>query len=350
MADKTEAPSPKRLAEARSRGQVMKSIEVNSALALMVGAWLLQGPGNQLVSGISQMMRDSIGQMSNAEITFVWLRQTLYADVGRFILPLLIMMLGLMVTGVSVTLVQIGFVWADKRPFFDFSRVNPLSGIQRLFSVAGLFELLKSTLKIVLIGWVAYNFLQANMTSIIALCQMDLKSGIAKWISLAIDLVFQVASFYLVLAVSDYLYQRWQYMRNMRMTKEEVKEEYKQQEGDPLIKGRIREMQRRMARMRMMAAVPKADVIITNPTHLAVAVQYDSSSMKAPKVVAKGAQFIAQKIVEIGKANNVTITQNVQLARAVYRNVDVDQEIPPELYTAMAEVLAYVYRLKKKKV
>ncbi len=349
MADKTEAPSPKRLAEARSRGQVMKSIEINSALVLMAAAMLLQGPGKDLAQGLSEMVRDSIQRMSGAEITMIWLRETFYKDFGRFIVPMGMIMLGLMVVGVVVTLVQVGFLWADKRQFFDFSRVNPISGLQRLFSVSGLFELLKSTIKLLLIGWVAYSFLQANMMTILELCQIDLMSGVSKWVGLAFDLIFQVASAYLVLAVIDYLYQRWQYMRNMRMTKEEVKEEYKQSEGDPTIKGRIKEQQRRMARMRMMAAVPKADVIITNPTHLAVAVKYDVDTMRAPKVLAKGAQFVAQKIIEIAKQNNVPVTQNVQLARAMYRSVEVDQEIPSELYMAMAEVLAYVYRLKKRK-
>ncbi|MCE1253003.1 MAG: flagellar biosynthesis protein FlhB [Anaerolineae bacterium] len=349
MADKTEAPSARRLAEARSRGQVMKSIEINSALVLMAAAWLLQGPGGDLVQGLSEMIRESIKRMSNAEITMVWLRDTFITDIGHFILPLGMIMLGLMIVGVAVTLVQIGFLWADKRQFFDFSRVNPISGFQRLFSTSGLFELLKSTIKLLLIGWVAYSFLQSNMMVILELCQVDLVSGITRWIGLAIDLMFQIASSYLILAVIDYLYQRWQFMRNMRMTKEEVKEEYKQQEGDPTIKGRIKEQQRRMARMRMMAAVPKADVIITNPTHLAVAVKYDMETMHAPKVLAKGAQFVAQKIVEIAKQNNVPVTQNVQLARAMYRNVEIDQEIPAELYMAMAEVLSYVYRLKKRK-
>ena len=350
MAEKTEAPSGKRLADARSRGQVMKSIEINSALILMIGAWLLQGPGRDLVQALGEMVKDSLRSVSVAEITYEWLRQTVYQDVQRFIVPLGLIMVGLLVVGVTVTFIQIGFLWADKRPFFDFSRVNLISGLKsRLFSTSGLFELGKSTLKLVLIGWVAYSYLQANLIAILELCQMDMMSGITRWIGLAVDLVFRVASFYLVLAVVDYLYQRWQYMRNMRMTKEEVKEEYKQSEGDPTIKGRIREQQRRMARMRMMAAVPKADVIITNPTHLAVAVKYDANSMAAPKVLAKGAQFVAQKIVDIAKKNNVPVTQNVQLARAIYRNVEVDQEVPPELYMAMAEVLAYVYRLKKRK-
>jgi flagellar biosynthetic protein FlhB len=349
MAEKSEAPSAHRLAEARSRGQVMKSVEVNSALVLLIGAWLLQGPGSDLFRGLSEIVVDTIHKMNVTDITYLWLQQTIIQDFGRLAIPLASILFGLMVVGVTVTLVQIGFVWADKRPAFDFSRMNPLSGLKRIFSTSGLFELLKSTAKLSMIGYVAYSYLQENLNSILELSQMEFRSAIARWVSLAAGLVIRIATFYLGLAVADYLYQRWQFMRNMRMTKEEVKEEYKQQEGDPTIKGRIREQQRRMARMRMMSSVPKADVIITNPTHLAVAVKYDSNAMEAPRVLAKGAQFVAEKIVEIGKNNNVPVVQNVQLARAMYKVVEIDQDIPPDLYMAMAEVLAYVYRLKNRK-
>ena len=349
MAEKSEAPSAHRLAEARSRGQVMKSIEINAALALLVGAWLIQGPGSDLFRAMSNMVVNTIHNMDVTDITYLWLQQTIASDISGLLIPLASILFGLMAVGVTVTLVQIGFVWADKRPAFDFSRLNPLSGFKRIFSTSGLFELLKSTLKLSLVGYVAYSYLQENLNSILELSQVEFRTAVTRWVGLAVGLVIRIATYYLALAVADYLYQRWQFMRNMRMTKEEVKEEYKQQEGDPTIKARIRDQQRRMARMRMMAAVPKADVIITNPTHLALAVKYESKSMESPKVLAKGAQFVAEKIVEIAKNNNVAVVQNVQLARAMYRVVEVDQEIPPDLYMPMAEVLAYVYRLKNRK-
>jgi flagellar biosynthesis protein FlhB len=349
VAEKSEAPSGRRLSEARSRGQVMKSIEINAALVLLIGVWLLQGPGRNMVQAMSEMILITIQDLKVRDITFLWLQDTVIKDVGSLILPLSMILFGLMAVGVTVTLIQIGFVWASKKPIFDFSRLNLFSGLKRLFSTSGLFELLKSTLKIMLIGLVAYGYLQENLNAILGLSQMEFKAGVNQWVGMAAGLVIRIASFYLILAVIDYLYQRWQYMRNLRMTKEEVKEEFKQSEGDPTIKGRIRDQQRRMARMRMMSAVPKADVIITNPTHLAVAIKYDSNAMEAPKVLAKGAQFVAQKIVDIGNKNNVPVIQNIQLARAVYRNVEIDQEIPPDLYLSMAEVLAHVYRLRNKK-
>jgi flagellar biosynthetic protein FlhB len=198
------------------------------------------------------------------------------------------------------------------------------------------------------VGLVAYGFLRSNVSSILVMIQTDFRSAIEGWAGLAMSLIFRVGATYLALALADYAYQRWQYMRSVRMSKEEVKEEMKQSEGDPILKGRIRQQQRRMARMRMMASVPKADVVITNPTHFAVAIQYDQMMMPAPKVLAKGAHLIAQRIVEIARENEIPVVQNVPLARALYRTVEIDQEIPPDLYMAMAEVLAYVYKMKGK--
>jgi flagellar biosynthetic protein FlhB len=349
MAEKTEAPSGRRLSEARARGQVMKSIEVNAALVLLIGTWLLQTSGKDLVKGFSDVLIRTMKSIDVPDVSLLWLQQTVYNDIGSIIIPLASILFGLMLVGVTATFIQVGFLWAGKRKVFDFSKFNILNGLKKLFSISGLFELLKSTLKICLIGFVAYGYLQENVFKLLTLCQMDFRSGISQWVELAAGLIIRVASFYFALAIADYLYQRWQFMRNMRMTKEEVKEEFKQAEGDPTIKGKIKEQQRRMARMRMMAAVPRADVIITNPTHLAVAVKYDSGAMEAPRVLAKGSQFVAQKIVEIGKQNKVAVVQNIQLARALYRNVEIDQEIPPDLYVSMAEVLAFVYKLKKQR-
>jgi flagellar biosynthetic protein FlhB len=257
-------------------------------------------------------------------------------------------MLGLMLVGTLINVVQTGMVWASRRQFFDFGRVNPVSGLKRLFSVRGLFELFKSLLKLLIIGWVAYSFLRDNTNHILTLAEMDFRSGVETYMQMVVDLIWRVAGIYLILAVADYLYQRWEYMRNMRMSRQEILDEYKQTEGDPLLRGRIREQQRRIARMRMMSQVPKADVIITNPTHYAIAIKYDAKKMDAPVVLAKGAMLVAHRIVDIARSNHIPVVQNKPLARAIFKLVEVDNEIPPELYTAMAEVLAYVYRMKKK--
>jgi flagellar biosynthesis protein FlhB len=241
---------------------------------------------------------------------------------------------------------QTGLLWASKRVGFHFDRLNPLKGLKRMFSSQGLVELIKALFKLLVVGWVAYSFLKSRAMDVLLLGQMDLVSAVGSWTSLGISLAMRVGAAYLTLALIDYAYQRYTVTKSLRMTKEEVKEDMKSSEGDPFIKARIRGQMRRMARMRMMQQVPKADVIITNPTHLAVAVRYNAQDMAAPVVVAKGADRVAERIKEIGRENRVPIVENKPVARALYGAVDIDQEIPPELYVALAEVLAYVYRMR----
>jgi flagellar biosynthetic protein FlhB len=225
--------------------------------------------------------------------------------------------------------------------------LNPLEGFKRIFSRHGLIELLRSLLKLGLVSWVAYSFLRANYNQLIALTQFDLTTAVGQFIRLAISLTIRVGGMYLVLAAADYAYQRWDLYQNLKMTKDEIKEENKRSEGDPMLKSRVRGMQRQMARGRMMANVPKATVVITNPTHLAVAIEYQDG-MRAPKVLAKGPYRVAERIVKIAKEHHIPVIQNIPLARALYKTIDIGQEISPELYLAMAEVLAYVYKLRGK--
>ena len=243
----------------------------------------------------------------------------------------------------SLKLVSYGQV---KRSVSTLNDLTRSPDFKRIFSGSGLIELGRALLKLALVGWVAYSYLKGQVIALSDLGQMDLASGVSKWVDLASTLAIRVGSAYLVLAAADYAFQRWRFMRSMRMTKEEIKEDYKRSEGDPFLRGRIRAQQRRMARNRMMSNVPKAKVVITNPTHFAVALDYDPDNMTAPRVLAKGAFHVAQKIVDIARKNSVPIVQNVPLARALYKSVEVDQEISPDLYLAVAEVLAYVYRLR----
>ena len=347
MSDKTEAPSPRRMQEARERGQVARSVDLGAAFSLMAGIWLLQGQGSNLLQGFAGMVTGSIARLPKLDLTQQKIWDIAIEDVSMIITPFVSIILTLMAIGVGLSLAQTGFIWATKRKFVDFSRVNPLSGIKRMFSTGGLVELLKSLSKLLVVGWVAYSYLTKNVDALLVLSQMDLMAGLTKWASLAFGLVWQVGGAYLVIAIADYLWQRRQFMNQMKMSKQEVKEEYKQSEGDPHVKARIRAIQRQVSRRRMMAAVPKAQVVITNPTTLAIAIGYESETMTAPKVMAKGAHLMAQRIVEIAKNNQVPVVQNIPLARAMYKNVEIDQEIPPEMYMAMAEVLAYVYRTKK---
>jgi flagellar biosynthetic protein FlhB len=346
MAEKTEAPTGRRLAEARREGQVARSLELNAAAALLVGAWLLAGPGKRLLADLQTMMAATIVSLPTVEINQAWLRNLLVSDLLRLGADLGVIVFGMLFTGVAVTEVQTNFLFASKKIGVDFNRINPLQGFKRLFSGQGLMEMLKALLKLVIIGWIAYSFVRGHTQELLGLTQTSFMSALGYWGSMASALMIRVGMVYLALAALDYAYQRWHLMRSLRMTKDEIKEEFKQTEGDPVIKGRIRSQQRRMARMRMMANVPKADVVITNPTHLAIAIHYDQGTMKAPLVLAKGAHLTAERIVAIARENQIPVVQNIPLARAIYRLVEIDQEIPPELYTAMAEVLAYVYRLR----
>lgn len=347
MSDKTEAPTSRRLEDARQEGQVARSLELNTAVILLIGTYLVRGPGANIVLEIRELMVTSISSLPATDVTLPWLRALVFTQVLKLMPNIALILFGLLISGVSVTLVQTGFLWASKKIGFDFKRINPLNGFKRIFSSQGLIEFARALLKLSLVGWAAYTYLRGQLDSIVHLGQMDLASGVAKWAELAIGLAMRIGSFYFILAVADYAFQRWNFMRSMRMTKEEIKEDYKRSEGDPFLRGRIRAQQRKMARSRMMANVPKAKVVVTNPTHFAVALDYEPEKMRAPRVLAKGAFHVAQKIVDIARSNNIPIVQNVPLARAMYRTVEVDQEIPPEMYVAVAEVMAYVYKMRK---
>ncbi len=346
--DRTEDPTAKRLSEARDKGQVAKSMELHTALALLVGGWLLAGPGTSLLKQMSQLLIESLTNLPTSTPDELWLLNLITKSMLHVVPYYALIVLGLLITGVSITVVQTGFLWAKDRLKPDFSRVNPLNGLKRLFSGNGAIELLRSLLKLSVVGWVAYTYVRDNITNLLGLGQMDFFSSMQYWMGLIFGLMSRVALVYMIVAVADYVYQRRQSKQSLKMTKEEIKEENKQTEGNPLIKGAIRAKQRRMAMLRMMRRVPKADVVITNPTHLAVAIQYKPKEMNAPIVLAKGAYRIAERIVEIARENKVSVVQNIPLARALYSNVEIDQEIPPEMYVAMAEVLAYVYRMRDK--
>jgi flagellar biosynthetic protein FlhB len=349
MSEKTEAPTPKRINEMRSKGQVVRSQELNTAIILITGVLILSGPGGTVVNDLKNMLVVSIGSLpslSNTNISAAYLTRTLNDIISTLIPSLGMIMIVFLVMGAGTTLLQTRFLFAAKRMAPDLSRLNPLNGLKRIFSSHGLMELGKASLKLLVVGFFAYDFLNANVNSLMVLGRMSLGDGIMQWAGLASSLGMRIASAYLVLAFLDYIYQRWNFNKSVKMTLEEVKEEYKQSEGDPVIRGRIRAQMRRLARMRMMQNVHKATVVITNPTHLAIAIEYASDRMNAPKVLAKGAALVAQRIIQIAKDNAIPVVQNIPLAHAIYDNVEIEQEIPPELYTAMAEVLAYVYRVQ----
>jgi flagellar biosynthetic protein FlhB len=349
MADdnKTEAPTSHRLQEARDEGQVVRSQELISAFVMVMSAFLLRGPGKTMAVAFQGLLKNLIAELPGVEISVEWLRGTLTSFALQILPSFSFILLGLMLTGVVVTLAQTQFLWASKKLGFDFKRVNPLEGFKRIFSSHGFFEVLRSLLKLAWVSWIAYGFVRSSFVEMIAFNQFDLSTAVSKFAEMCISLALRVGSMYLILAAADYAYQRWDLYKNLKMSKDEIKQEHKRSEGDPMIKGRIRNMQRQMARGRMMQNVSKATVVVTNPTHLAIAIEYHEG-MRAPKVLAKGPYRVAERIVKIAKENNIPVVQNIPVARAIFKTIDIGQEISSDLYLAMAEILAYVYKIRGK--
>lgn len=326
---------------------MVRSQELITAVVILTGTLLLRGPGKQLGLGFAEMLTSTLVNLPTAAVTVEGLRGIFLAVGVQILPPLAFLLFGLMLAGAAVTLGQTQFLWAGKKIGMDFKRMNPLEGFKRIFSTRGLYELLRSLLKLGWVAWIAYGFLRSRFFSLITLTQLDLKTAVDSFIEVSISLAIRVGSMYLVIAVADYAYQRWDLYKNLRMSKDEIKQELKRSEGDPMLKSRIRSMQRRMARGRMMANVARATVVVTNPTHLAVAIEYNEG-MKVPRVLAKGPYHVAEKIVQIAKENRIPVIQNIPLARAIYKTIEIGQEISPDLYLAMAEVLAYVFKLRGK--
>ncbi len=349
MSERTEQPTPRKLQEARKEGQVARSIELNAAVAMVAGVWLLSGPGGDIVKSLGYMIVDSLEKVATGSVTTKMITEVFGAYSTQLMVSFGMLVLGILFVGVVTTVGQTGLLWTSKNIGFNFKRVNPINGIKRIFSTQGLADLVKALLKIVVIAYITYAFIKPRISELVSLSQLTFPAAVSVILNTAKDLAIQIGMVYFVIAVADYAFQRWQHMKNLKMTKEEIKEEMKQREGDPYIKQRMRAKQRRMAMARMMANVHKSDVVLVNPTHLAIAIQYDQDSMNAPQVLAKGADNVAKRIVELAKENNIPVHQNIPLARAIYKTVEIGQEIPSELYLAMAEVLAYVFNLKKGK-
>jgi flagellar biosynthesis protein FlhB len=348
--EKTEPASDKKREEARRKGRIPRSVELNSAFVLLFGMLILSFGGTALVGGLAEVVRASLIRSGTTTVSMANLHSLATEGaltVGVILAPVI---LGIMGVGLAAAVLQVGFVFSPEVMRPTFEKINPLNGIKKIMiSRRSLVELAKSLLKVTLVGMVAWWSVQDVIAECPALVQSDASSllgfiGQAAWgVGLRMGLVF------MVLAVLDFFYQRIEYEREMRMSKEELKEETKATEGDPMVKSRIRTIQRRIAYRRMMADVPKADVVVTNPTHLAVALRYDAEEMHAPSVVAKGADLIAMKIKEIALEHQVPVIEDRPLAQALYRSVDIGEQIPEKLFQAVAQLLAYIYRLKNQK-
>ena len=350
--EKTEPATAKKLKDARDEGKVAKSRELISAFDLIVLFLCLKifvsfvgGKFIDIFSYIYENMPDFV-KINEGGLSV----QAAAGLIASVTLKSLIIMLPFMAFGFVVTLlvsiVQVGWKVSTKPMKPELSKLNPLNGFKRIFSKDSLFELVKSILKIVIIIYIAYTSIKDNANDLFALYDLGLNQAVALVGTLIINTGIKISIVYLVIGLADFIYQKHKFNEDMKMTKQEVKDEYKNTEGDPQIKGRQRRKMQEVSQKRMMQDVPKADVVITNPTHFAVALKYEAKVSSAPVVLAKGEDYLAQKIKEVARENKIEIVENKPLARMLYHNVDVGAEIPPELYQAVAEVLAAVYKAK----
>lgn len=348
--EKTEKATPKRKQDERKKGNIFQSKELVTVASLLILFSLFKALApliaTQITGGITKFWTLSetmtLLTVENGNALFV---QSLIIY-GICTIP---MLLAAILVAVVVTFAQTKMMVNTKSMEFKFSRLNPISGLKKLFSMRGLVELLKAIIKISVLGYIIYDVFMKNLPMFPRLFDMEPFQAIAFLGEMSTSLVNAAVIIFAFLAVADYVYQWWDYEKNLRMSKQEIKEEYKQTEGDPQVKGKIKEKQRQMAMSRMMQSVPTADVIVRNPTHFAVAIKYDSEKNRAPVVVAKGMDDLALRIVKVAEEAGVTITENVPLARGLYAAVDIDREIPDQFYQPVAEVLAFVYNLKAKK-
>lgn len=344
--ERTEPATSKRIERAREQGDVPRSRELSTCLMLLVGGAAVWTMGGPVITSLDRVMTGVFGFEREAAFDPAVLFANISGhlmDVVIALIPIAFMML---MATVAAPLILGGWLFNVESLAPKFSKLNPLNGIGNMFSVNSLAELLKAVLKTTLVGIVAWMAIRSQIDAMLGLGVESIKTAASHaahllWISFIV-----MVSALILIAILDVPYQIWNYGRKLRMTREEVKQEHKESEGDPHIKGKIRAMQRAMARRRMMAEVPTADVVVTNPTHYAVALKYTEGKMGAPKVVAKGSDEIAAKIREIAKENKVPLLEAPPLARALHHNTEVGDEIPEALYTAVAEVLAYIFQLK----
>lgn len=352
--EKTEEPTAKKREDTRKDGKVAKSKELSSgveliALFLILKFWI-GNMGEQFLELFNKIYEKFPayttywgGNIVRADYKILF--QGIYLDILLLLLPFFV--IGIVIA-FAVNMMQFKFKVSTKPLQPKFNKLNPLNGFKRMFSAEKLMELAKSILKIVLISYVIYDTIKDDWVYLYKFYDMPLTQAIGLIGEVVLNLGLKISLFFMVIAIADFAYQKYKFNKDIKMTKQEVKDEYKNAEGDPQIKGKIRQKMREVSQRRMMQDVAKADVVITNPTHFAVAIKYDPDVSAAPMVLAKGADYLAQKIKGIARENGVEIVENKPLARMLYANVDIGQEIPPELYQAVAEVLAMVYKMQGK--
>lgn len=347
--EKTEKATPKKRQDARKKGQVLKSQDVTSAVVLFVVFMYLLVAGPSMRESLLSFFRETLTHNILVESISIDSVIEMYKDIMiEVAIVLLPVMLAAVIAAVAANFFQFGLLFTAEPLKFDLKKIDPIKGFKRIFSMKAIIELIKSILKISFIGTVTTMIIFLNIQDVLSLSFKTPGDTLTTVSKLAVLMGLCAALVLMFISILDFLYQRFDYEKNLKMSKQDIKDEYKNSEGDPLIKSKIKQRQREMAMRRMMQEIPNADVVITNPTHYAIALKYDDAKMAAPVVVAKGTDFVAQKIKLIAKENKVVMVENRPLARAMYDQVQIGQKIPDEFFKAVAEVLAYVYRIKRK--
>lgn len=344
--ERTEQATPRRLQEARRKGQVARSADLTGALMLLAMIGLLYAIQDQFLLDLQRYLTNYFSDVAGVRVSEKSLLPILN-NASLFTLKLVAPFFAVAVlVAVASNIGQVGFLFSTEvlKPRADI--LNPVSGLQKMFSRRSLVELVKSILKFMIIGGITYYLIKSNLGNLMLVFNLSPEGIYKKIISFILTVAWWGALAYLALSIIDYMYQRYDYKKNLMMSKQEVKEEYKQTEGDPHIKSRQREMRRSMSMNKMITEVPQATVVVTNPTHLAVALKYRQGEMSAPVVVAKGADWLAGRIKDIARENGVPLVEDKEVARFLYQSVEIGQEIPIEIYQAVAQILAMVHRLK----
>jgi flagellar biosynthesis protein FlhB len=345
--ERTELPTGKKVGEARKKGQIPKSRDLTAVSVLVTGGVAIYLSRNLMFASFKQIIESS-WSVESFSVPCHFANSAFFTNIlsSMFIMvaPIIVTIVA---TAVILNLAQMkGFLLSFEAMRISLGNVNPLSGFKRMFSLRSLTELIKSILKMAIITYAVYSVLWPERMALSELTGREVSDFLDLTASLALKVLFRVAGIMLVLSLFDFMYQKWQTRKDLMMTRQEVKEEHKQSEGNPQIKSKIRTLQRALARQRMLTRVPKASVIITNPTHFAVALHYETG-MEAPTVAAKGVDFLALKIIAIGRKHGVSIVPNPPLARALYKQVNLEETIPVELYRAVAKILAYIHQQKQ---
>ncbi|MBS4193999.1 flagellar biosynthesis protein FlhB [Lederbergia citri] len=346
--EKTEKATPKKRLDARKKGQTAKSQDVNTAIGLLAVFLFLLFFSSSMGKIAVDTFRHSFNTFLLMEVSEDNIQLILLDILKELIFLLGPVMLIALVAGIASNLMQVGFMVTGEPLQPKLEKLDPIKGMKRIFSIRAIVELLKSILKIGFVGAITFFVLWIRIDEVLILSHKSVASALKTVGSLTMQMGIAASLALLFLSIFDYLYQRYDYEKNIRMSKQDIKDEFKNTEGDPLIKSKVKQKQREMAMSRMMQEVPKADVIITNPTHYAIALKYDDEKDDAPVVIAKGIDFMAQKIKSIASEHNIIMVENRPLARALYDQLDIGQKIPDEFFKAVAEILAYVYRIKHK--